>query len=67
MWDERYAAEEYAYGTEPNQFLAEHFRAIPKGRVLSLAEGEWRATMTDEQVALWLGAHNTGSRPEGRP
>ena len=33
----------------------------------SLAEGEWRATMTDEQVALWLGAHNTGSRPEGRP
>ena len=42
MWDERYAAEEYAYGTEPNQFLAEHFQALPKGRVLSLAEGEGR-------------------------
>lgn len=42
MWDERYAEEEYAYGTEPNQFLAERFRAIPMGRVLSLAEGEGR-------------------------
>lgn len=21
MWDERYAAEEYVYGTEPNAFL----------------------------------------------
>jgi len=42
MWDERYAADDYAYGTEPNQFLAERFRAIPRGRVLSLAEGEGR-------------------------
>lgn len=42
MWDERYSAEEYAYGKAPNQFLAEHFAAIPKGKVLSLAEGEGR-------------------------
>ncbi|BBL69419.1 SAM-dependent methyltransferase [Methylogaea oryzae] len=42
MWDERYSAEEYAYSKEPNQFLAENYRAIPKGRVLSLAEGEGR-------------------------
>ncbi len=42
MWDERYSAEEYAYGKIPNQFLAEHYRAIPMGRVLSLAEGEGR-------------------------
>ena len=37
MWDERYAGEEYAYGTEPNQFLAERFRAIPMGRVRCVA------------------------------
>jgi SAM-dependent methyltransferase len=42
MWDERYGSEAYAYGKEPNQFLAEHFQAMPKGRVLSLAEGEGR-------------------------
>ena len=42
MWDERYSTEGYAYGTEPNQFLAENFDHIPKGKVLSLAEGEGR-------------------------
>ncbi len=42
MWDERYSAEEYAYGTSPNEFLVEKFSCIPKGKVLSLAEGEGR-------------------------
>ena len=42
MWDERYSVEEYAYGTKPNEFLGEHVSYIPKGEVLSLAEGEGR-------------------------
>ena len=42
MWDERYSSEDYAYGKQANQFLAEHYQAIPKGKVLSLAEGEGR-------------------------
>lgn len=42
MWDERYSAEEYAYGIKPNEFLKENFNQIPKGKVLSLAEGEGR-------------------------
>ena len=42
MWDERYAAEHYIYGTEPNSFLAENVTRIPKGRVLCLADGEGR-------------------------
>lgn len=42
MWDQRYSAEEYAYGTNPNEFLKEHINFIPKGKVLSLAEGEGR-------------------------
>jgi len=42
MWDERYSAEEYAYGTEPNDFLLEHHSLIPAGKVLCLAEGEGR-------------------------
>lgn len=42
MWDERYSAEDYAYGTEPNTFLNANFARLPMGRVLSLAEGEGR-------------------------
>lgn len=42
MWDERYSSEEYAYGTTPNEFLVEKVNCIPKGKVLSLAEGEGR-------------------------
>ena len=42
-WDERYGAAPYYYGTEPNDFLREHFKAIrPGGEVLCLAEGEGR-------------------------
>jgi len=42
-WDERYAGEEYKYGTQPNAFLQENASRIrPRGRVLCLAEGEGR-------------------------
>lgn len=41
MWNERYAVDEYIYGTEPNAFLAEHARQL-RSPVLSLAEGEGR-------------------------
>ncbi|MPQ75820.1 cyclopropane-fatty-acyl-phospholipid synthase family protein [Hydrogenovibrio sp. JE_KL2] len=42
MWDDRYAVDEYVYGTSPNTFLAEHYQQLPKGKVLCLAEGEGR-------------------------
>lgn len=42
MWNERYSSSEYAYGTTPNDFLVEHKDSLPKGRILSLAEGEGR-------------------------
>ncbi|HEY9641929.1 MAG TPA: class I SAM-dependent methyltransferase [Coleofasciculaceae cyanobacterium] len=41
MWDQRYAVDEYIYGTEPNSFLAEHAEML-SSPVLSLAEGEGR-------------------------
>ncbi len=41
MWNDRYAGEEFAYGTEPNAFLVEHAKLLT-GPVLSLAEGEGR-------------------------
>ena len=42
MWDEKYSAEHYIYGKEPNRFLAEHAAELPPGDVLCLAEGEGR-------------------------
>lgn len=42
MWDERYADEEYVYGTEPNDFLKAQLDKLPKGKILSLCEGEGR-------------------------
>lgn len=43
FWDERFAGEEYRYGTEPNDFLRAQAAAIPAGGpVLSLGEGEGR-------------------------
>ena len=41
MWNERYSADEYIYGTEPNAFLAENAHLL-HGPVLSVAEGEGR-------------------------
>lgn len=42
MWDERYQAEEYVYGTLPNDFLRRQTAYLPEGRILCLAEGEGR-------------------------
>lgn len=41
-WNRRYSESGYAYGKEPNAFLAAHFAKIPKGKVLVLADGEGR-------------------------
>jgi len=42
MWDKRFSEPGYAYGTEPNRFLASVADRIPRGKVLCLAEGEGR-------------------------
>jgi SAM-dependent methyltransferase len=42
-WDERYAVEEYLYGTQPNQYLrAQRYRIPSAARVLVAADGEGR-------------------------
>ena len=41
-WDERFGADVYFYGKEPNAFVAEVAGKIPAGPVLCLAEGEGR-------------------------
>lgn len=43
FWNARYAGEDYAYGTEPNDFLVAQAPSLPAGLpVLCLADGEGR-------------------------
>jgi 2-polyprenyl-3-methyl-5-hydroxy-6-metoxy-1,4-benzoquinol methylase len=51
MWDQRYGSEEYAYGTEPNEFLVAMAPRLPTGKVLCLGEGEGRN-------AVWLASQD---------
>jgi SAM-dependent methyltransferase len=42
MWDERYGAAEWAYGTEPNVYFKEKLTQLVPGKILLPAEGEGR-------------------------
>jgi hypothetical protein len=57
MWDQRYSAEGYVYGTEPNGFLVAKADLLPAGAILCLGEGEgrnavWLATQGYEVTAV---------------
>ena len=62
MWNERYAVDEYVFGTEPNDFLAEHAAKL-EGPVLSLAEGEGRNAVF--LAALGLEVHGVDGSSVG--
>ncbi len=42
IWNERFATEEYIYGKKPNDFLVSIIDKLPKGKILSIGEGEGR-------------------------
>ena len=42
MWEQRYGADHYIFGTDPNDFLRDHVGSLPVGPTLCLAEGEGR-------------------------
>ncbi len=42
IWDERFSAEAYAYGEQPNRFFAQEIEKLTPGRILLPMEGEGR-------------------------
>jgi 2-polyprenyl-3-methyl-5-hydroxy-6-metoxy-1,4-benzoquinol methylase len=42
MWDERFSAEHYVYGKEPNQFFRDQIEQLTPGKALFVGEGEGR-------------------------
>lgn len=55
MWNERYGADEYVFGLEPNDFLREQAVKLSLGKVLSLGEGEGRNAvwLADQGFDVW--------------
>jgi SAM-dependent methyltransferase len=49
-WNERYKAETFAYGKEPNQFLYEQLGVLKVGTILFPAEGEGRNAVHAAQL-----------------
>ncbi|SMG39999.1 Methyltransferase domain-containing protein [Marivirga sericea] len=42
FWNERYAKQEFIYGTEPNEFLREELENLPIGKIILPCDGEGR-------------------------
>ncbi|MEP2669417.1 MAG: class I SAM-dependent methyltransferase [Cyclobacteriaceae bacterium] len=49
-WNERYSAEAFAYGEQPNNFLKEQLDQLPVGSILFPAEGEGRNAVYAAQL-----------------
>jgi 2-polyprenyl-3-methyl-5-hydroxy-6-metoxy-1,4-benzoquinol methylase len=62
FWNDRYGAEAYAYGTQPNQFLFENLQVIPKGRILFASEGEGRNAVFAAQIGYEVVAFDTSEK-----
>lgn len=61
-WNARYTDAEYIFGTEPNDFLAEHAAKL-SGPILSLAEGEGRNAVY--LASLGLSVHGVDASEVG--
>lgn len=64
FWNERFGIEEYAYGTEPNQFYKEQLEKLTPGKILFPAEGEGRNAVYAAQKGWKVTAFDPSS--EGR-
>jgi hypothetical protein len=62
FWDERYGAEEYAYGTAPNAWFAEQLKGLTPGTLLLPAEGEGRNAVHAARLGWTVTAFDLSER-----
>lgn len=55
-WNERYSEEEFAFGTQPNNFLKEQIEQLEPGSILFAAEGEGRNAVYAAQLGWKVSA-----------
>nr|WP_288979293.1 class I SAM-dependent methyltransferase [uncultured Allomuricauda sp.] len=56
MWNTKFGQTEYAYGTEPNNYLKDKLQHIPAGSILFAAEGEGRNAVYAAQLGWKVSA-----------
>lgn len=61
FWNERYAAVEYVYGIEPNDFFKEQLNLLPAGKILLPGEGEGRNAVYAAQKGWQVDAFDISS------
>ncbi len=59
FWNERFAAEAYVYGTEPNEFLREQLAQLQPGKILFPGEGEGRNAVFAAQMGWDVSAFDS--------
>lgn len=63
-WNERYSNDEFAYGTQPNNYLKEQLQKLETGSILFPAEGEGRNAVFAAQLGWNVSAFDIS--PEGK-
>ncbi|MCD1117805.1 class I SAM-dependent methyltransferase [Chryseobacterium turcicum] len=63
-WNERYSNDEFAYGTQPNNYLKEQLQKLEIGSILFPAEGEGRNAIFAAQLGWKVSAFDIS--PEGK-
>lgn len=56
FWNSRYAEDDFAYGSEPNDFFKENSSKITNGKILFPAEGEGRNAVYAAQLGFEVNA-----------
>ncbi|MEY8761845.1 class I SAM-dependent methyltransferase [Chryseobacterium tongliaoense] len=65
-WDERYSNEEFAYGTEPNNYLKTQLEKLNPGSILFPAEGEGRNAVFAAQLGWKVSAFDISSEGKNK-
>ncbi len=61
FWNERFASDVYAYGTNPNQFLKTQLQLLKPGKILFPAEGEGRNAVYAAELGWEVHAFDSSS------
>ena len=65
-WNERYSNDEFAYGTQPNNYLKDQLQKLKTGSVLFPAEGEGRNAVFAAQLGWNVSAFDISSEGKNK-
>jgi len=65
-WNERYSNDEFAYGTQPNNYLKDQLQKLETGSVLFPAEGEGRNAIFADQLGWNVSAFDISAEGKNK-